>query len=130
ELQKLELFQRNPADEEIYQQAIDNIKQEHGTVTNYINNVKLASLKKEVNNDDCNLYRPRVLLIENDFGYHLAEGIEHHLIWSLEKWYNPKQILGFLKKELSGREYVFFLNPDHLRSIKEVFHLHVFSRKL
>jgi hypothetical protein len=64
----------------------------------------------------------------NDYPYYLHEEIEHHLIWAN---YNltTEEIEAVLEKERKSYECVYFVNDEHLKSIPEVFHCHVLSRK-
>ena len=69
----------------------------------------------------------------NDFPYHLAETIQHWLIWFDPK---PEQIETVIQN-LVDREFpkakfdrLTFVNPPRLRSVSDVFHAHVFVRKI
>lgn len=67
------------------------------------------------------------VLSMNTFPYYVQEGISHKLLWSI-KDLNDKEIREYLGKELFGLEYVYFRNPEHLRSIPDIFHIHVFIK--
>ena len=63
----------------------------------------------------------------NTFPYNVDEGISHKLLWS-SKDLTDKDIVKFLNKNLFGLEYVYFRNPEYLRSIPDIFHIHIFCK--
>lgn len=68
------------------------------------------------------------LLCLNTFPYYVEKDISHKVLWSLEELNNDK-IIKYLNKTLDKNiEYVFFRNPPHLRSIPDIFHIHIFCK--
>lgn len=61
----------------------------------------------------------------NTFPYYVEEGISHKLLWSI-KDLSDKDIKKYLTEKLIGLKYVYFRNPEYLRSIPDIFHIHVF----
>ncbi|KAJ9081483.1 hypothetical protein DSO57_1014030 [Entomophthora muscae] len=141
DLNRLDLFGRSIEGEARYQSSCQNIREKYGSVSRYIYDVKLLPLRQEIEllgkdvlmektsiNQTCSLTRPRVLFVENDFSYYTKPLIKHHLIWSLEEWNDTLAIQAFLEQKLPNCRIIFFINPMHLRSVKDIFHIHVFSQ--
>lgn len=63
----------------------------------------------------------------NTFPYSVGEGIDHKLLWAT-KDLTDKEIVKFLDNKLFGIEYVYFRNPEYLRSIADIFHIHIFCK--
>lgn len=74
----------------------------------------------------------RVVWRENEFPYFLPADIEHHCIWSHPKELSVPQIEEVLRRQRPDNEfeYVWFVNPPHLKSVPDVDHAHVLSRKI
>ena len=73
------------------------------------------------------------LLTPNDFPYYLVENIQHWLIWSDPKPVNVEEMIEqILNKNfpLEKFERLSFVNPPRLRSVSDVFHAHIFTRKI
>lgn len=73
------------------------------------------------------------LLTPNRFPYHLAQGIEHWLIWCDPKPSEPEKIVQqVIDREFPSKRFerISFINPPRLRSISDVFHAHVFTREI
>ncbi|WZN63801.1 DUF3605 domain-containing protein [Chloropicon roscoffensis] len=61
---------------------------------------------------------------ENDFPYALEKNIRHYLLWSTKELSTDElsqQVADFVDTE----QYVYFVNPPHLRSVRKVWHAHV-----
>lgn len=72
------------------------------------------------------------LLTPNDFPYYLTRGIEHWLIWCDPIPKMPEQIIERIIRENFPYEKfnsLSFVNPPRLRSVSDVFHAHIFTRK-
>ena len=67
------------------------------------------------------------VICNNTFPYYVSEGISHKLLWSV-KDLTDEDITTILKKELIGLEYIYFRNPENLRSVPDIFHIHIFIR--
>ncbi|AGE52538.1 protein of unknown function (DUF3605) [Paramecium bursaria Chlorella virus CvsA1] len=61
--------------------------------------------------------------MKNDYPYNV-EGTKHYLIWSMTPLENDL-IRDFADKYTGGREYLTFVNPEHLKSIPDIWHAHV-----
>mmetsp|Transcript_3266 Transcript_3266/g.4447 ORF Transcript_3266/g.4447 Transcript_3266/m.4447 type:complete len:169 (-) Transcript_3266:162-668(-) len=66
---------------------------------------------------------------ENDFPYSLEDGIEHHVLWTTGEL-TEEIILKEATKNRPGYEFVHFINPPELRSVVDVEHAQIMSRKL
>jgi len=68
----------------------------------------------------------------NAFPYGVAPGISHHLLW-LSQGHSiaPAMVQAEIERRFPTQEFdtLAFVNPIHNRSVKEVYHTHVFSRK-
>ena len=72
------------------------------------------------------------ILTPNDFPYYLVNNIQHWLIWCDPKPAEPETIIEQIQnKEFPSEEFdrLSFVNPPRLRSVSDVFHAHIFTRK-
>ncbi|KAJ2615255.1 hypothetical protein H4S08_001329 [Coemansia sp. RSA 1365] len=129
---RLELLGRVTSKEMAYREDMQQIREKHGSVLNYIRKVKLV----EFIADDLAEH----LMILNDYPYALPEHTVHYILWS-KKTLTPgitpdpaiRKIIVTRLDELLGRdkyEWVWFVNPLHLQSIPEVVHGHLIVQKL
>lgn len=68
----------------------------------------------------------------NDFPYSLEPGIEHHCVWApSHEAAAPAALEAFIEVHRPGNtwETLRFVNPAHLRSVRNVWHAHVMSRR-
>lgn len=74
----------------------------------------------------------QVVWRKNVFPYFLPPGIEHHCIWSHPQDLTASHILEVLHRDLPRDkfEYVWFVNPPHLKSVPDVDHAHVIARQI
>ncbi|KAJ1962703.1 hypothetical protein GGI12_002485 [Dipsacomyces acuminosporus] len=129
---RLELLGRTTPKELAYRKDMQKIRDEYGSVTSYMQEVKLAQFLKDGSSG--------FLLIPNDYPYALPENTFHYILWSKVQLTpgtvpDPEvkvhidtrldEVLG-----TSEREYVWFVNPPHLQSIPEVVHGHLIVKKL
>jgi hypothetical protein len=73
------------------------------------------------------------LLTPNDFPYYLVKNIQHWLIWCDPKPVKTEEMIEqILNKNfpLEKFERLSFVNPPRLRSVSDVFHAHIFTRKI
>ncbi|KAF2073888.1 hypothetical protein CYY_004812 [Polysphondylium violaceum] len=71
----------------------------------------------------------------NDFPYNCEDSVSHYVLWCLKPltFDEAKDYLdSYLGRQYGddSNGYIFFVNPEHLQSIKEIFHYHVFIRNL
>lgn len=66
------------------------------------------------------------ILTSNKFPYYVKA--HHSVLWSI-KDLDDEEIKTKLDKVLKDRKYIFFRNPEYLRSIPDLFHVHVFIKK-
>lgn len=74
----------------------------------------------------------RVVWAVNDFPYSLAPGIEHHCVWAPSHQAAAPDALAACIEEnrpTETWETIWFVNPAHLRSVRDVWHAHVMSRR-
>jgi hypothetical protein len=138
ETNQLERLGRLPADLKIYKETLAKIKEEYQSISDFILHSKFkiplvegtvngGSVKKRVvtpTKEDLE----KIIFEVNDFPYAKEDDVSQHLIWSM-KPLSEERIISILNDKLPNSEYVYFINPPHLRSIREVYHVHVFSRK-
>ncbi|ABT14897.1 hypothetical protein NY2A_B498R [Paramecium bursaria Chlorella virus NY2A] len=64
--------------------------------------------------------------LKNEYPYDI-EDAHHYLVWSTIPL-DPELLHDFVEKYTGGREYVTFVNPEHLKSIPSLWHAHVLVR--
>ncbi|KYQ91186.1 hypothetical protein DLAC_08102 [Tieghemostelium lacteum] len=103
-----------------------------GTSTEELDNSsqRVVQIKKRVVRDEG--IKQRLVIRPNDFPYSCEEPISHWILWCLKpmSFDEAKQYLSKFFNRTHGVDYLFFVNPHHLQSIKEVFHYHVFLKNL
>ena len=55
-------------------------------------------------------------------------GVFHYVIWKLGGWVTNEDISDAIEKlrhEIKFSEYIFYINPPHLKSIPDIEHAHV-----
>jgi hypothetical protein len=124
----------------VYSKFMDEVKKKYVTVGDYIlhskfgypcvptpinesdpSETKLAAVVPEHIDNDL------IIWTKNDFPYALEEPIEHYLIWSHNTL--PKEkILSLIDHNLPNKEFVYWINPPILRSVANVFHVHILAR--
>ncbi|KAJ1872325.1 hypothetical protein LPJ55_003207 [Coemansia sp. RSA 990] len=129
---RLELLGRTEPKELAYREDMRQIREKYGSVTNYIQQVKLAAFIANVNE--------QYLMIPNDYPYALPENTQHYIVWSkvpLTPGTVPDhQVQELFAKKLDAQfgsdryEWVWFVNPPHLQSIPEVVHGHLIVQTL
>ena len=69
--------------------------------------------------------------VPNEFPYAFEQGIEHHVLWSAEGALSEDVIKGEIEKHRPAEifESVFFVNAEQMRSVRDVHHAHVISRR-
>ena len=74
----------------------------------------------------------RIIIRLNDFPYSLEQDITHYCLWSTHAL-NEHAIERHLRVSFPGRVFdedlIWFMNPEHRKSIRDVWHVHVFIRK-
>ncbi|AGE48483.1 protein of unknown function (DUF3605) [Paramecium bursaria Chlorella virus AN69C] len=110
-LDRLDLLRRSPDVLRQYNEYRQNL------ASNGIN-IRDVILKK--------MRKRLVKWMKNDYPYNV-EGTKHYLIWSMTPLENYF-IRDFADKYTGGREYLTFVNPEHLKSIPDIWHVHVLVR--
>ena len=85
---------------------------------------------EEVTSDDGEVLR--VCWYPNEFGYAIEGDVEHHLLWTdrlLETDSRLFQRLLRRHRPEAEWEAVVFINPPELRSIPDLHHIHIFSKR-
>lgn len=86
----------------------------------YIRNIQN---KIETNDHKCD----KILFILNKYPYNIEKSIKHYILFSL-KPLNKNEIIKVLSKILINYEFIFFINDKNTRSIKNLWHCHVFVK--
>ncbi|KAK9765038.1 hypothetical protein K7432_006952 [Basidiobolus ranarum] len=106
-----------------YEKQTLKIKQKYGSMDQYIQQVKLGWIDSEGNaipgKDFC--------LVPNDFPYNLDPSIQHLVLWC-RKPFTRDEMRDILRAELPDKEFLFFVNPKSLQSIRTVYHAQVMVR--
>ncbi|KAJ1840588.1 hypothetical protein LPJ57_010539 [Coemansia sp. RSA 486] len=130
--ERLDLLGRTVDKELAYREDMKKVREEYGSVLNYVRKVKLAAFIRDTNSGH--------LVIPNDYPYALPENTLHYIVWSKEALTegtvpDPDIQCLFeqrLDKDIGPESYewIWFVNPPHLQSIPEVNHGHLIVRKL
>ncbi|GAA5815160.1 hypothetical protein MFLAVUS_008666 [Mucor flavus] len=121
---QIKSIHRNKQVQTVYNQWMKDTLQKYGTIENYLLSSKLNF--KPITDES----RPPVIILPNDFPYSVAEGIYHILLWSqipLSRDY----IEDILESNYGHKEYewVYFVNPPEIQSVRKLPHVHVFMRR-
>ena len=128
--EQFDIFGRSQESQDKYDQNKIATKGVYKSTKDMILINKLNHKSKKINNelvainDENNL---DINLVPNTFPYNIEENISHLLLWS-EEDLTDKKVNEILKNKLNGNKYVYFRNPEHLRSIPSVFHIQVFVK--
>lgn len=68
----------------------------------------------------------KMKLTDNKYPYNVDA--HHKILWS-EKELKHNDIVKILSLILKDKKYIYFRNPPHLRSIPNLFHIHIFIKK-
>jgi hypothetical protein len=98
----------------------------YGTIEKYLLETKLH-FPSPAPTTDCK--RPPVIILPNDFPYSVTPDTRHILLWSqipLSRDY----IEDILEKNYGKENYewVFWVNPPEIQSVRKLPHVHVFMR--
>ncbi|KAG0180777.1 hypothetical protein DFQ28_002622 [Apophysomyces sp. BC1034] len=94
---------------------------QYGSIETYLLKEKLHFPKEHTP-------QPPVILLPNDFPYAVEPGISHLLMWSqtaLHKDYVEEILLSRYGKDY---EWVFWVNPVEIQSVRRLPHVHIFLR--
>eukprot|EP01132_Coremiostelium_polycephalum_P003645 gene3645-4540_t len=74
----------------------------------------------------------KIVFRPNDFPYNTDEIVSHYCLWCLNpmSFQEAKELLSKILNANHDEDFIFFMNPERLQSIKEVSHYHVFIKHL
>ncbi|KAL6043442.1 hypothetical protein QOT17_023895 [Balamuthia mandrillaris] len=145
---KLDQLGRLPEDLQVYLARVAELKREYKTVGDFVL-CREFGLTSEIDESDGKRFVPSSAIEErrsrtssnsvleedytfvpNDFPYAVDKDIEHHLLWSLHEL-DEAQVAQIVAKERPAHLYetICCVNPTHLKSVLNVFHAHIFSRR-
>ncbi|KAJ2845806.1 hypothetical protein J3B02_004578, partial [Coemansia erecta] len=75
--ERLDLLGRTIDKELAYREDMKKVREEYGSVLNYVRQVKLAAFIQETDS--------KHLVIPNDYPYALSDNVAHYIVWSKEK---------------------------------------------
>lgn len=107
----------------VYDQWMKNTLSKYGSIEKYLLSTKLHFKPLQ------DTSKPPVIILPNDFPYSVEEGIQHILLWSqipLSRDY----IEYILETNFGSQNYewVYWVNPPEIQSVKKLPHVHVFMR--
>ena len=128
--EQFDIFGRSQESQDEYDQNKIATKGVYKSTKDMILINKLKHKCEKINNELVAIYDENNLdinLVSNSFPYNVEKNISHLLLWS-EKDLTDKMVNEILKNKLQGKEFVYFRNPEHLRSIPSVFHIQIFVK--
>eukprot|EP00198_Chlamydomonas_reinhardtii_P008969 XP_001698306.1 predicted protein [Chlamydomonas reinhardtii] len=88
-------------------------------------------LKLVVDSDNDHTARDcHIMVMRNEFGYFLDEGLEHINIWCSDRPLSAEVIEAIIRERLPCEDYLWFVNPPQYQSIKAIWHAHVMVKGL
>ncbi|KAI8089214.1 uncharacterized protein BX664DRAFT_296778 [Halteromyces radiatus] len=98
----------------------------YGTIENYLLTTKLKFPPSSSESSES----PSVIILPNDFPYSVEKGIDHILVWS-QVPLKPDYVEHVLQNNYDQTkwEWVYFVNPPEIQSVKKLPHVHVFLRR-
>ncbi|ORX52665.1 hypothetical protein DM01DRAFT_1408004 [Hesseltinella vesiculosa] len=121
---QIKRIHRHPSTQAVYQKWLDETLAKYGTIENYLLSTKLAAFDGPASPGD-----PSVILLPNDFPYSVERGIDHQLLWSRTPL-SPSFVESYLQSHYDPSiwEWVYFVNPPEVQSVKKLPHVHIFLR--
>jgi hypothetical protein len=124
-----------------YKLFMDRIKREFVSVEVYLAHkvfdaplIKVVKEEKEIFDLDeekkCAWKSNRKIVFRpNDFPYFIKDGIHHDILWSNETLDSDtiKEVVSEKMKQLERKEFIYFENPVQLKTVPNLFHIHIFS---
>ena len=133
---------RSPSDLKAYLEAIERIKEQYVTVSDYIKVSKFNFEQETVSSGKLRSVSPPDFnetvkrLVMNDFPYNFAPGMHHYVLWVLAP---PGSNASLSEADIEGavsdlrnmgfEHFLYWVNPEDLKSIKDIDHGHIVCRK-
>ncbi|SAL97069.1 hypothetical protein [Absidia glauca] len=119
---QIKKIHRHPTTQVVYNKWIKETLDTYGTIEHYLLSTKLKPFTTS--------NPPTVIVLPNDFPYSVEKGIQHVLIWSQEPL-APTFVDTVLGEQYDPGvwEWVYWVNPPEIQSVKKLPHVHVFLRK-
>ena len=135
---KLELLGRSREQHDTYINFLSETKKQWESVSDYILSEKIGMSSNIIDGKKIVLrpfessYIGKVYLLKNDFPYHFDTGMTHYCLWKIEGQVSEEDIhqaITDLRLEKAGQaiEFVYYVNPPHLKSIPDIDHAHIIS---
>ena len=122
---------RDANQQKTYFEAMKLVKEEWVSLEDYIFNkvwgfeyIIDENGKKKLKNPVDNT-KSNIVFRKNDFPYCLKPEIVHYVIWDMLPL-NEKEVRQTIESNCPGLEYLCFMNPPNLRSIRNIHHWHAF----
>ncbi|KAJ1914582.1 hypothetical protein H4219_004719 [Mycoemilia scoparia] len=145
----IEPLGRSYETQDLYEIHMKKVKAQYGSVANFLishvlkdfvasstKSQKQQQQQAPTNSDKSDMITMSdIRFLPNDFPYAFEDGVEHWVMWSrkrLEPGFNPPPIVENAVKTRFGSniEWRYFVNPPSLQSVKELYHAHIFIKKL
>ncbi|KAI7905308.1 uncharacterized protein BX663DRAFT_559482 [Cokeromyces recurvatus] len=126
---QIKCIHRNEQVQAIYNQWMKDTLEKYGSIESYLLSTKLKEFVNTTTTTEVVIdpYRPKVIILPNDFPYSVDKGIQHILLWS-----QTPLARNYIEETLEsnyGRksyEWVYFVNPSEIQSVRKLPHVHVF----
>ncbi|KAI8371357.1 uncharacterized protein BYT42DRAFT_579960 [Radiomyces spectabilis] len=121
---QIKMIHRSPKVQAEYDQWMKDTLATYGTIEKYLLTNKLHFPPTK---DD---EHPAVIILPNDFPYSVESGIDHILIWS-QVPLDPNYVEQILEQRYGSEnwEWVYWVNPPEIQSVRKLPHVHVFMRR-
>ncbi|KAF7732085.1 hypothetical protein EC973_006340 [Apophysomyces ossiformis] len=121
---QIKKIHRSQSVQKVYNQWMKDTLDKYGSIETYLLKEKL-----HFPTDAFSIDRPPVILLPNDFPYAVEPGINHLLMWS-QTPLNQEYIEEILLSRFGmAYEWVYWVNPVEIQSVRRLPHVHVFLRR-
>ncbi|KAG2428778.1 hypothetical protein HXX76_011478 [Chlamydomonas incerta] len=80
--------------------------------------------------NDHTAHECHIMVMRNEYGYYLDEGLEHINIWCSDRPLSAEVVEAIIRERLPCEAYLWFVNPPQYQSIKAIWHAHVMVKGL
>ncbi len=119
---------RNKKNQKLYDKFKKNVLNNYESIEDYI---KISYLKFDTSFSDTNKKEAiktsqslNYKLIKNPYPYTFSDKITHYVLFSIEEL-TKKEQTHIINTTFKPKNFIYFINPDDKKSIKNLWHLHI-----